>query len=266
MYAPLEWSKVPLRYLTPRIKLIDFCNTFLSGDPSSDSEGGFNNSYAAPEVLAGSRATPASDIWGLACVIFEIRSGRQLISQGHFGSKDSALNDIKETLGLLPALQRETQTMERPPNEAAQPEIVTGESGDVNDGQAMANTHQKETASSNAVEERSIDVPQLDCDRANGYRARGSPPTSDSSPVDRRLRQRILGIGKPEVWETNGPQEGSFPDPLTGEEAADLEDLLASMLKYDAAERMTLDQVCAHRRFSKSYAPDMEGDWLQKWS
>jgi serine/threonine protein kinase len=60
-----------------------------------------------------------------------------------------------------------------------------------------------------------------------------------------------------------GPQDSSFSDPMCGEEAADLEDLLIGMLRYGPEERITLDQISAHPWFSKKYASDVEGDWLQ---
>jgi serine/threonine protein kinase len=109
-------------------------------------------------------------------------------------------------------------------------------------------------------------VPQPDCDIAVEDRAMRFSPSTDSALSDRSLRQRILEIAKLEAWQMNGPEEGSFPEPLSSEEVADLEDLLASMLKYDARERMTLDQISAHPWFSKDYATDVKGDWLQRWS
>ena len=101
LYAPINWCKVPLHYFVPHVKLIDFGNTFLSSDPPSDSDIGLNNSYAAPELLQGSLPTLASDVWALGCLISEVRSGMQLISQGYFGTKAATLMDIENGLENL---------------------------------------------------------------------------------------------------------------------------------------------------------------------
>jgi hypothetical protein len=96
--------------------------------------------------------------------------------------------------------------------------------------------------------------------------SRSDDDIAADTPADRTLPQRVLNIGKPEEWQTNGLQEGTFPEPLTEEEAAEFEDLLAGILKYGPAERMTLDQISKHRWFSKKYTPHGEESWLERWS
>ena len=89
----------------------------------------------------------------------------------------------------------------------------------------------------------------------------------DSDPSNRSLQERIMDIGKPDAWRTmTGPQESSFSDPISNEEAADLEGLLISMLRYNPRERMMLDQISTHRLVSRKYPSDGEGDWLQRCS
>jgi hypothetical protein len=96
--------------------------------------------------------------------------------------------------------------------------------------------------------------------------SRSDDDIAADAPADRTLPQRVLDIDKPEEWQTNGPEQGIFPEPLTKEEAVDFEGLLAGILMYDPAERMTLDQISKHRRFSRKYTPHGEESWLERWS
>jgi hypothetical protein len=76
-----------------------------------------------------------------------------------------------------------------------------------------------------------------------------------SGPSDRSLRERILDIGRPDAWCTmTGPQDSSFSDPMSGEEAANLEDLLNGMLRYGPEERITLPPLCLQK---------MKGRWAE---
>ena len=314
LYAPIDWCKVPLRHLVPRIKLIDFGNTFLSSDPPSDSDIGFNNSYAAPELLQGERPTLASDIWALGCLIFEIRSGVQLISQGYFGTNGAALMDIERMLRIKSESTAEPIAANKSLEQTEQSASMYNGSGDMNSRQSEAvrakkdsewtdpampqatNSHSqgvkdsikvrflqrasdlcrspaqwimhrlKKMARPKAPQEALVEVPVNDpINSVRGAWTQAEIKATDSS--NRSLQERILGIGKPDAWHTMiGLQDRIFSDPISGEEAADLEDLLIGMLRYSPGERVTLDQISAHRWFSKKYASDVEGDWLQRCS
>ena len=313
LYAPINWCKVPLHYLVPRIKLIDFGNTFLSSDPPSDSDIGFNNSYAAPELLQGERPTLASDIWALGCLIFEIRSGMQLISQGYFGTEGAALMDIERMLKIksedtaeLVASKKSMEQIEQSASmhsgggdmssqpeavraetdsgwtDAALPQATNGHNQGVKDSMKVRFLQEvsdlwrsparwvlhrlKKMVRSKAPQGTLVELPvNYPPNGSDGALAQVGIEHGD--PSDRSLRERILDIGKPDAWRSmTGPQDSSFSDPMCGEEAADLEDLLIGMLRYGPEERITLDQIFAHPWFSKKYASDVEGDWLQRCS
>ena len=59
--------------------------------------------YVAPEQLRGGKATPVSDVYGLACVAFECLTGRPPfvgteaeIARGHLGSSVPALKELRD--------------------------------------------------------------------------------------------------------------------------------------------------------------------------
>lgn len=82
------------------VMLIDFGESFFADDQPQDGVG-TPISYLAPEIYFEHKASKASDIWALACTIFEIRSGFQLFS-GFLGSYRSVLSDALTYLGLPP--------------------------------------------------------------------------------------------------------------------------------------------------------------------
>jgi serine/threonine-protein kinase SRPK3 len=68
---------------------------------SKDYKPGTALHYFSPEARLDKIITPASDIWGLACTIFEIRAGFSLFNSD-FTSGSLVLRNIVRTLGKLP--------------------------------------------------------------------------------------------------------------------------------------------------------------------
>ena len=58
--------------------------------------------FLAPEVAVGLKASPASDVWALACSIFRIRSGEGPFSGYEVTSLADLMRMIIRTLGELP--------------------------------------------------------------------------------------------------------------------------------------------------------------------
>lgn len=57
--------------------------------------------YCSPEALFDGKLSTSSDIWALACILFEIRAGTQLFAS-FFGGTDEVLRQMIQTLGNLP--------------------------------------------------------------------------------------------------------------------------------------------------------------------
>ena len=58
-------------------------------------------SYCSPELLLGKKASKGSDIWALACTVFEIRAGFQLF-ESFVGSRVEVLEEMVRIIGPLP--------------------------------------------------------------------------------------------------------------------------------------------------------------------
>jgi hypothetical protein len=196
------------------------------------------------------------------------------------------VQDIGTALGPSPAHQEEPKTAEQRKEEDVEPDKINcpGESFNVaayvivgpgSSSHSAAGPEVEDTKSKSHRRQISYRV-LMDLRLAlirlirrylkKSLASRSDDDIAADASADRTLPQRVLEIGKPEEWQTNGPQQGTFPEPLTEEEAADFEDLLAGNLKYDPAERMTLDQISKHRRFSRKYTPHGEKSWLERWS
>ena len=57
--------------------------------------------YRSPELMLENRASKASDIWALACTMFEMRSGFKLFGS-FFGSYHQVLEEMTRLLGIPP--------------------------------------------------------------------------------------------------------------------------------------------------------------------
>jgi len=87
--------------------------------------------YAAPEVLTGSKPTPASDVYSAACVVYELVAGRPPfegetfwdIASKHAGSEATPLttlrDDIDPNVADVIAASLSTEPAQRPPDAAA---------------------------------------------------------------------------------------------------------------------------------------------------
>lgn len=95
-----SFSHVDSDYMSHQALLIDLGEAFL--DPSPPSHGvGTPLSYCSPELLLGKMASKASDIWALACTIFEIRAGYPLF-ESFVGSRGEILEEMVRIVGPLP--------------------------------------------------------------------------------------------------------------------------------------------------------------------
>lgn len=89
---PIEFQKVDPRYVTDQVSIIDLGESFEASNPPIKI--GTPLRYCPPELLLdGTTASKASDIWALACTLFQIRTGQKLF--------DSFDNDVDEYLYFI---------------------------------------------------------------------------------------------------------------------------------------------------------------------
>lgn len=92
-----KWTKL----VSPKIAVVDFGESFLIDDPNERC--GIPFEYAAPEILFGGRPGTGSDIWSLACTLYEIRSDRSFFGSGMLeGEMFDMVAELELPLGPLP--------------------------------------------------------------------------------------------------------------------------------------------------------------------
>jgi serine/threonine protein kinase len=96
---PVEWDDVDIAYILKTAKIIDFGECFDIAKPPEDV--GTPGCYRAPELLLERKVGIPSDLWALACTLFEIRTGRKLF-EAFFDEDDDNLGDMCDVLGRLP--------------------------------------------------------------------------------------------------------------------------------------------------------------------
>jgi serine/threonine-protein kinase SRPK3 len=87
-------------YLTGNIRVIDFGESFFLGNPRNKS--GTPPAFRAPEIFFNRNVLngKASDVWALACTIYEIRAGHALF-EIEFGDENTIQNQIIKALGPI---------------------------------------------------------------------------------------------------------------------------------------------------------------------
>ncbi|KAF8962533.1 kinase-like domain-containing protein [Flammula alnicola] len=88
-------------FLQEDILLVDFGQSFSSFHPPTDYVPATMPHYQSPEARFEGRISMPSDVWALACTIFEIRAGSPLF-EAFLGGNDEILKEIVATLGKLP--------------------------------------------------------------------------------------------------------------------------------------------------------------------
>ena len=100
---PLDTTRLssPALLLEESIVVIDFGQSFDTKQPPAEYNPATAILYCPPETLFDNKFSFASDIWELACTIFEIRAGYSLISS-LFANKSTIVRDAVELFGKLP--------------------------------------------------------------------------------------------------------------------------------------------------------------------
>lgn len=96
---PVKWWDVDIRFISKEPCLIDFGESFPSSHLPEDV--GIPGPYRSPELILDKKAGLGSDIWALGCSLFELRTGRKLVSPFDDGDNDY-LDAMVQVLGRFP--------------------------------------------------------------------------------------------------------------------------------------------------------------------
>lgn len=100
LVEPVSFSCFDLEYFLWEILVIDLGEAFPELSPPPKGVG-TPVSYRSPELILESKASKASDIWALACTIFEMRSVFPLF-ESFVGSSTDILDEMVRILGVPP--------------------------------------------------------------------------------------------------------------------------------------------------------------------
>lgn len=218
-----KWAKL----VSPKIAVVDFGESFLIDDPNERC--GIPFEYAAPEILFDGRPGIDSDMWSLACTLYEIRSDRSFFGSGMLeGEMFDMVAELELPLGALPEPYRATW-------------YERGYGAEI----------ERHGRKKDAREERK--------------RATDDPVTLSNQIISRN-RDRMLAETKTQTifqaivgeerevgqWDSDSEEDLDYSDltyykyRYSKQEIIELADLLKSMLKWQPQERITSESVLKH--------------------
>ncbi|RYP53555.1 hypothetical protein DL769_010495 [Monosporascus sp. CRB-8-3] len=217
------WCK---RFLVEEVTIIDFGESFRVNSPKDSL--GIPPAYAAPELMfPETRALGfSSDVWALACVMFEIKTGDILFENANRHDLDATVRDFELLLGPLPDPYRTAwkgrehvlQTHER------ELERAKLETNSVPSSEVMAYASEDATS---LLEERAWILAGCECSHV-----------LEGTLIKERTVYRPLHPGD----QKGEPLHFRFPR----KDALMLAGLLHAMLRYELTEWMKLEEVCRH--------------------
>ena len=281
VYEPMDFVNADIESFTSEVKFVDFAESYLTTDSEVPDLSAFTVSYSAPEVLFWEdKPTQSSDIWALACIWFELRSGTHLFREG-LGGQRSVESDMIKAVGPLPLEWRDRRIAQFEATGSV-PAAEKSISPDVGSG-ILGMLH------------------STLCDGLSRLRAWCTAPFRvkpfSSEPRQRKvattLSERIDAIGQWKSWcymsiedrmtllrdfnraagredDEVSPKEVDTgpppPGPLSAQEAEDFKDILSSMLKFPPNERRKLEDIVSHAWLKSSYNDDKSEPWLMVYS
>lgn len=87
--------------LRPDALLVDFGESFPFAKQLKPDQIGIPVMYQAPETIFESKLTSTSEVWSLACLLFEIRAGNPLFTS-IMGGRDEIMQQMVQMKGRLP--------------------------------------------------------------------------------------------------------------------------------------------------------------------
>ncbi|RYP69905.1 hypothetical protein DL771_005848 [Monosporascus sp. 5C6A] len=217
------WCK---RFLVEEVSIIDFGESFHVNSPKDSL--GIPPAYAAPELMFAKTRTLgfSSDVWALACVMFEIKTGDILFENANRHDLSATVRELELFLGPLPDPYRAAWKGQEHVLQAQETASKMGKLGGNGELPSEANAYASEDATSLLVEKTEI-LAGTEFSRI-----------LDATLVKERMVYRPLHPGDPR----SEPLHFGFPR----KDALVLAGLLCAMLKYEPNDRMTSDDVYRH--------------------
>jgi len=224
-YVVEAMSEIDVQYLTESILIIDFGQSFFLKSPPPDGVG-TPMGYCAPEVIFDLKASAYSDIWALACTIFEIRAGQALF-ETFFSTQEEVIRQMVQTLGRLPGpwwhaweCRMDYFDENGKPKQEWENDIPLASLYPLIDhikdiGEEDTNEHD--------VDQDSTEDAQKDGDKPDG--------------LSRHEDKGLSATGRAKI----------------SSEVTSMEDLLSKMLKYAPEERISAEQASEHPWFTETF-------------
>ena len=272
---------------SPEIMLIDFGEAYLLESEEVPKEFGNNLAYASPEtIVMEEKACKASDIWALACIMFEMRSSEQLFTDGR-GEPSFVRSEMIDTIGYMPehylkkvlgdnykpetADDEEETTEEKEGDTSSYPSIIGGRVRSALNW--VASVFKKGSSSKPKPAEKSLHEQSLAgrVDSIGEWKPWCSMTVSKRvSTYKKYLRaSRTSRVRDSEVPEWVREESAPPPPKLSPGEQHDFLELLTSILKWLPEDRPSLEEISKHKYFSKSYlyaaGCDESRPWLEKF-
>ncbi|KAI1136861.1 kinase-like protein [Hypoxylon sp. FL0543] len=202
-----EWCD---NLITDSAVLGDFGEAFQIENPPKTT--GIPELYAAPEILFEGVPGPASDIWSLACTIYEIKTHHMLFASIWGNTTANFLGEIRHFIGPLP----------EPYKSVYRKQMI-----------AQYGRAPKDRPTEGVAPDPSIPDPDHPC------------PFKEVLEEERYFRRHVPNSEDLPPEE----QEETFIYRYPEEEVSMLADLFKKMLRYDPAERIDIKEVSCHPWF-----------------
>lgn len=243
-----RWGK----FLSPRVAIIDFGESFLIDKPNDRC--GIPWDYAAPELLFDRKPGVGSDIWSLACTLYEVRSSRTFFGGG-MAENDvfDAVAEFELALGPLPESYR---SIWKDRGYGAWQDSEGDDGSDVEGSDAEG---LDDDEGPDAEEEK------LTADHRPGEKSLEEPVTWSSTDLAQERRERQAENGSQDMFQaivgtervirqcdTGGPGElkvAGLPYHryrYSKKETSELADLLKSMFTWNPEDRISAQEVVSH--------------------
>ena len=86
LYEGITFCNCDLNLIQPELAFVDLAESYVVGTKQLPHVSAYTAMYSAPEVLLWKeKQDQASDIWALACILFELRTGEELFA-GEYGN------------------------------------------------------------------------------------------------------------------------------------------------------------------------------------